>query len=96
MTEKTATFEQYVKKNVVLATTTPNHACKYCGEKHFLYRCDKFLDLTAEQRYKEVIKMDLCISGFKTGRVGRVVVHKHARDVQKSTIPYCVIKLQQP
>lgn len=45
----------------------PYKACLMCNEKHPLYSCQNFLDLSAEDRFKIVKDKQLCINCMRSG-----------------------------
>ncbi|XP_036142150.1 uncharacterized protein LOC118645380 [Monomorium pharaonis] len=45
-----------------LAASVNSGKCHYCEGSHFIYFCDKFLDLSVSDRIKEVKRLKLCIN----------------------------------
>lgn len=50
------------EKTTALANVTTAGKCYLCQGNHFLYHCENFLGLTADDRLKEVRRLKLCIN----------------------------------
>ena len=53
-------------KKVSLASTTPP-SCEYCQGEHFIYRYEKFADLSMQEKKQEVRKRQLCYNCLRKG-----------------------------
>lgn len=53
-----------ISKQVLMTTTTSEESnlCPLCNTPHRIYKCYKFLDMTPQQRYKEVKIHQVCIN----------------------------------
>ncbi|XP_011860319.1 PREDICTED: uncharacterized protein LOC105557635 [Vollenhovia emeryi] len=56
------------KKLVMTATTT---SCGLCKRSHLLFKCDKFLKLSPNERYQQARQLKLCTNCLKEGHIGR-------------------------
>lgn len=73
------------QKTISLATSLNSGKCYFCKGSHFIYFCEKFLELPIPERIKEVRRLKLCINCLKddhyvkTCRLGhcRECVEKH-------------------
>lgn len=57
---------------VAHAALKVNSHCKFCNGKHRIFQCDKFLKLTAAERYNTVRAADLCLNCLKFGHSVKV------------------------
>lgn len=54
------------KKNMSFSSTTAP-ICEYCKEQHYLFKCNKFLELLPEKRFTEIQRLGLCINCLQNG-----------------------------
>ncbi|XP_055677640.1 uncharacterized protein LOC129786565 [Lutzomyia longipalpis] len=80
-------FKRPISQTNAFPATSDNVACKCCHEVgHPLYRCQKFLDLTSNQRYETVRELNLCRNCLASHLTNSCSFHKCRRCQGKHNI----------
>ncbi|XP_045461903.1 uncharacterized protein LOC123672004 [Harmonia axyridis] len=47
-------------------STNQSNSCPFCKQAHYLYQCQKFIDLPSKSKYNEVKQLKLCINCLRS------------------------------
>lgn len=79
------------QRTTLLATSNNSGRCYFCNGSHFIYFCEKFLDLPVPDRIKEVIRLKWCINCLKNDHYAKTCKSGHCRECEGKHNTLCHI-----
>ncbi|XP_036146395.1 uncharacterized protein LOC118646807 [Monomorium pharaonis] len=81
-----------VRNNAALATTTREGRCYLCQGQHLIYGCAGFLNLSVEDRIKEIKRLRLCLNCLRPDHFSRHCRSSSCRECGERHNTLCHIK----
>ncbi|KMQ89533.1 hypothetical protein RF55_10829 [Lasius niger] len=76
-------------KTISLAISINSGRCSFCTGSHFIYFCEKFLDLPVPDRIKEVRRLKLCSNCLKNDHYAKTCKLGHCRECEEKHNTLC-------
>ncbi|XP_036146016.1 uncharacterized protein LOC118646671 [Monomorium pharaonis] len=89
---KQRTTSTKVRNNAALATTTREGRCYLCQGQHLIYGCAGFLNLSVEDRIKEIKRLRLCLNCLRPDHFSRHCRSSSCRECGERHNTLCHIK----
>uniref|UniRef100_A0A1Y1LJL9 Uncharacterized protein n=1 Tax=Photinus pyralis TaxID=7054 RepID=A0A1Y1LJL9_PHOPY len=61
------TYQRYVNNGALSVQNPSQIECSYCNQSHFIYSCEIFKELTAENAFQEARRLKLCTNCLRKG-----------------------------